>query len=45
MLGLCFVLQYFVLCPFWFCNHLAGKERVGCFTFLCSEYHVAVIVL
>ena len=43
--GLCFVLQYFVLCPFWFCNHLVGKERVGCFTFLCSECHVAVIVL
>ena len=22
------------LCPFLFCNHLAGEERVGCFTFV-----------
>ena len=22
------------LCPFWFCNHLAGKERAGNFTFV-----------
>ena len=25
-------------------NHLAGEERAGCFTFLRSEYHAAVIV-
>ena len=25
-------------------DHLAGEERAGCFTFLCSEYQVAVII-
>ena len=32
MLGLCFVLQYFV--SFQFCNYFAVEERVGCFTFV-----------
>ena len=29
VLVLCFVVRY--LCPFLFCNHLDGEERVGCF--------------
>ena len=31
VLGLCFVLQYFV--SFLVCNHLSGAERAGSFTF------------
>ena len=43
VLGPCFVLQYF--CRFKFCNQFAGEERAGCIILLCSECHVAVIVL
>ena len=27
----CSVLLCVTLCPFWFCNHLDGEERAGCF--------------
>ena len=30
MFGPCFVMQYFV--SVYFCNHLDGEERAGCFT-------------
>ena len=33
------------LCPFEFCNHLGGEERVDYFTFLSFCCHVAVVVL
>ena len=33
------------LCPFLFCNHVAGEERAGCFTFVASKCHVDIIVL
>ena len=29
MFGPCFVVLYIV--SFWFCNHLEGEERAGCF--------------
>ena len=28
-----YVLLYVTLCPFWFCNHLDGEERAGCFAY------------
>ena len=33
----CSMLCWFVtLCLFWFCNHLGGEERAGCFTLFVS---------
>ena len=29
---LAFVVQYFM--TFWYCNHLDGEERTGCFTLI-----------
>ena len=26
-----YVLLYVALCPFYYCNHLDGEERAGCF--------------
>ena len=26
-----YVLLYVTLCPFYFCNHLDGEKRAGCF--------------
>ena len=36
------------LCPFLFCNHLVGEDRVGCFTFIVFSmshccYHSSVL--
>ena len=42
LFGPCFVIQYLV--SFYFCNHLAGEERAGCFK-LCSQSLVTVSVL
>ena len=33
------------LCPFYFCNNLAGEERISSLLLLCSGCHVAVVVL
>ena len=40
LVALCFfrgsepVLQIQIVCPNWFCKHLAGEERAGCFTLI-----------
>ena len=36
-LSSCFVRFVLLLClvtPFWYCNHLTGKEGAGCFVFI-----------
>ena len=42
MLGLCFVLWWFV--SFLVQQSTRWEERAGCFTLICSECHVVVII-
>ena len=41
---LCFVMRC-LYCPYYFCNHLAGEERAGCFKLIYCLLHVVVSAL
>ena len=42
MFGPYSLMQYFKLCPFLCCNHLAEEERTCCFTLFSSLCYVSV---